>query len=108
MYISPEFQLGQVYMGDDNPDNDDIILYRPVYVCVPHEKSVPSATVRETQASTSSAASINSGIETKSDSSKQKLIKQSSQQKVQTSAPVVKEGKIQLERELTAEKMTSV
>lgn len=37
MYISPEFQLGQVYDGTGTHD-EDIILYRPVYVCVPHEK----------------------------------------------------------------------
>ncbi|KAK3089881.1 hypothetical protein FSP39_007300 [Pinctada imbricata] len=37
MYVSSEFQLGQVYMGDEE-DTDDIILYRPVYVCVPHER----------------------------------------------------------------------
>ena len=38
MYISPEFQLGQVYDGTfdmPNQDEEDIILYRPVYVCVP-------------------------------------------------------------------------
>ena len=35
IYISPEFQLGQVY--DCTLDaQEDIILYRPVYVCVPH------------------------------------------------------------------------
>lgn len=38
MYISSEFQLGQVYMGDDETDTDDVVLYRPIYVCVPHER----------------------------------------------------------------------
>ncbi|XP_064625332.1 arrestin domain-containing protein 3-like isoform X2 [Lineus longissimus] len=36
IYISPEFQLGQVYDGTET--GDDVILYRPIYVCVPHEK----------------------------------------------------------------------
>ena len=35
IYISPEFQLGQVYDGTLDAQ-EDIILYRPVYVCVPH------------------------------------------------------------------------
>ena len=40
MYISPEFQLGQVYMGEDvDPDTDDVILYRPTYVCVAGERA---------------------------------------------------------------------
>ncbi|XP_064606638.1 LOW QUALITY PROTEIN: arrestin domain-containing protein 3-like [Liolophura sinensis] len=38
IYISPEFQFGQVYMGDNNDDVDETVLYRPVYVCVPHDK----------------------------------------------------------------------
>jgi len=39
MYISSEFQLGQVYMGDtDETENENVIIYRPVYICVPHEK----------------------------------------------------------------------
>ncbi|XP_005101395.2 uncharacterized protein LOC101860258 [Aplysia californica] len=33
MYISPEFQLGQVYMGEE-VDPETTILYRPMYVCV--------------------------------------------------------------------------
>lgn len=37
MYISPEFQLGQVY--DGTTENDDIILYRPTYVFVKPEQS---------------------------------------------------------------------
>ncbi|KAK2187124.1 hypothetical protein NP493_177g00000 [Ridgeia piscesae] len=35
LYISPEFQLGQVYDGTAEHSREDIILYRPVYVCVP-------------------------------------------------------------------------
>lgn len=38
MYISSEFQLGQVYIGEGEEPDDEVILYRPVYVCVPHEK----------------------------------------------------------------------
>ena len=37
IYISPEFQLGQVYDGGIETD-EEIILYRPVYVYVPHDK----------------------------------------------------------------------
>lgn len=44
MYISPEFQLGQVYDGTGELDQE-IILYKPIYPCVPHTKtnSVASA-----------------------------------------------------------------
>jgi len=38
MYISPEFQLGQVYDGTVEGSDGDIVLYKPVYVCIPHEK----------------------------------------------------------------------
>ena len=41
-YISPEFQLGQVYDGTADHTREDIVLYRPVYVCVPD--NVPSIT----------------------------------------------------------------
>ncbi|KAK0069753.1 arrestin domain-containing protein 3 [Biomphalaria pfeifferi] len=45
IYISPEFQLGQVYMGDEvDPETDQTILYRPVYVCVSGESQVPCTT----------------------------------------------------------------
>ena len=37
IYVSPEFQLGQVYDGTGGID-EDVVLYRPVYCCVPHEK----------------------------------------------------------------------
>lgn len=39
MYIGPEFQLGQVYDGSLGvEDGENVVLYRPVYVCVrrPH------------------------------------------------------------------------
>lgn len=46
MYTGPEFLLGQVYDGNfdsnfvsgDVPGNDHVVLYRPVYVCVPSAK----------------------------------------------------------------------
>ncbi len=54
VYISPEFQLGQVYDGGLDSD-EDIILYQPVYVCVPHQKkdvnnlnNAPSPTTQKT------------------------------------------------------------
>ena len=46
MYISSEFQLGQVYMGDESTE-DDIILYRPVYACIPHERKVVTNVVKD-------------------------------------------------------------
>lgn len=33
-YVGPEFQLGQVYDGGPNTCDADVVLYRPVYVCV--------------------------------------------------------------------------
>lgn len=33
-YVGPEFQLGQVYDGGPSTTVDDVVLYRPVYVCV--------------------------------------------------------------------------
>jgi len=33
-YVGPEFQLGQVYDGGSAVDTNDVVLYRPVYVCV--------------------------------------------------------------------------
>ena len=38
IYVSPEFQLGQVYDGTGGGMDEDVVLYRPVYCCVPHEK----------------------------------------------------------------------
>lgn len=37
MYIGPEFQLGQVYDGTMDP-SETVVLYRPVYICVPNPK----------------------------------------------------------------------
>ena len=37
IYISPEFQLGQVYMGEEADSGEDIVLYRPIYVTLPHD-----------------------------------------------------------------------
>lgn len=34
MYIGPEFQLGQVYDGSTQQEQPEVVLYRPVYVCV--------------------------------------------------------------------------
>ena len=43
IYIGPEFQLGQVYdgtlgLGDDTGEN--IVLYRPMYVCVKTNRQI--------------------------------------------------------------------
>ncbi|WAR23382.1 ARRD3-like protein [Mya arenaria] len=38
-YISSEFQVGQVYMGDEaNEGQEEEVLYRPIYSCVPHDR----------------------------------------------------------------------
>ena len=48
MYISSEFQLGQVYMGEtDETERENVLIYRPVYICVPHEKIQVTNTARE-------------------------------------------------------------
>lgn len=46
IYISPEFQLGQVYDGglmdpglDLTSDREPLILYRPVYLCIVRQNS---------------------------------------------------------------------
>lgn len=54
MYISPEFQLGQVYDGTQDND-EDIILYRPEYVVVSGSASSPehSRSQKQSQASAS-------------------------------------------------------
>lgn len=37
MYIGPEFQLGQVYDGGgDGTNTEPVLLYRPVYICIPN------------------------------------------------------------------------
>lgn len=49
MYISPEFQVGQVYDGSyvtPEGGSDDIILYRPVYVNADPQKAVSLAKQR--------------------------------------------------------------
>ena len=46
-YISSEFQLGQVYMGDESTEQDDVILYRPVYACIPHEQKVVTNVIKD-------------------------------------------------------------
>ena len=33
-YVGPEFQLGQVYDGGPTTTETEVVLYRPVYVCV--------------------------------------------------------------------------
>lgn len=48
MYVSSEFQLGQVYMGDgEEEETDEVILFRPLYVCVPHERIHANSLERE-------------------------------------------------------------
>lgn len=51
MYVSSEFQLGQVYIGEGEEPDDEVILYRPVYVCVPHEKIMVTNIDRESNMS---------------------------------------------------------
>ena len=34
LYISPEFQLGQVYDGTCDSPDQDVVLFRPIYPCV--------------------------------------------------------------------------
>ncbi|KAF2365094.1 Arrestin-like N-terminal [Trinorchestia longiramus] len=49
MYIGPEFQLGQVYDGGaDGLSGEPVLLYRPVYVCIPNSiTTTPSAKSRK-------------------------------------------------------------
>ncbi|KAG7175696.1 Arrestin domain-containing protein 3-like 2 [Homarus americanus] len=46
LYTGPEFQLGQVYDGglDSNPES--VLLYRPVYACIPNPKLNNTPAVR--------------------------------------------------------------
>lgn len=37
MYVSFEFQLGQVYMGDGEEEMDEVIFFWFFYVCVFYE-----------------------------------------------------------------------
>ncbi|KHJ41919.1 arrestin domain protein [Trichuris suis] len=47
MYVSPEFQLGQVYDGSTT-EHDHILLYRPVYVCISDRTEEPLGVVKLT------------------------------------------------------------
>ncbi|KAL5020945.1 hypothetical protein ScPMuIL_000100 [Solemya velum] len=52
IYISSEFQMGQVYMGEtDDNDMDEVILYRPVYACVPHQRICVTNTGKDSEGS---------------------------------------------------------
>ncbi|XP_022257211.1 uncharacterized protein LOC106472987 [Limulus polyphemus] len=56
MYIGPEFQLGQVYDGTLGiEDGNTVVLYRPVYVCVHHNRN--SASVSQEQKDTGPSTS---------------------------------------------------
>jgi hypothetical protein len=46
LYVSPEFQIGQVYDGTFVADEDSVLLYRPVYVrlTLPPTQPTPGAT----------------------------------------------------------------
>ncbi|ROT60734.1 Arrestin domain-containing protein 3 [Penaeus vannamei] len=48
LYIGPEFQLGQVYDGGVDKNAESVLLYRPVYACIPNPKlnNTPSARAR--------------------------------------------------------------
>lgn len=48
MYTGPEFQLGQVYDGGCDSNPESVLLYRPVYVCIPNPKllNTPAARAR--------------------------------------------------------------
>lgn len=50
LYIGPEFQLGQVYDGGLLDSADNVVLYRPVYICVANQK------LKEIQAARSNPA----------------------------------------------------
>lgn len=70
MYVSPEFQLGQVYdgTGDMGADDHDVVLYRPVYCCVPHDK------VTVTNTNNAKSKSSNSSRKASSSSSQERLM----------------------------------
>lgn len=54
MYIGPEFQLGQVYDGGQDP-GESVVLYRPVYLCVKPKTLVKASSI-DTKSPTSSRA----------------------------------------------------
>ncbi|KAK7101239.1 hypothetical protein V1264_024052 [Littorina saxatilis] len=59
-YISSEFQLGQVYMGDDTDlDIDRTIIYRPVYVTI--RASRPPSVCRSTASSRTNLLQVPGG-----------------------------------------------
>lgn len=41
-YISPELKAGTVYDGTED-EHGEVILYQPVYICVPHKRIVMKA-----------------------------------------------------------------
>ena len=41
-YISPELKAGAVYDGTEDA-HGEVILYQPVYICVPHKRIVMKA-----------------------------------------------------------------
>ncbi|XP_047737325.1 arrestin domain-containing protein 3 [Hyalella azteca] len=63
MYIGPEFQLGQVYDGGgDGTAGEPVLLYRPVYVCIPNViTTTPSAKSRKMIFDNSSRSASRSG-----------------------------------------------
>lgn len=46
MYTGPEFQLGQVYDGGSDCNPESVLLYRPVYVCIPNPKLINTPAAR--------------------------------------------------------------
>lgn len=57
-YISSEFQMGQVYMGDDHDSEmDKVVLYRPVYVTV--RSSRPPSVCRSSGGSRTNLLQVN-------------------------------------------------
>ncbi|KAH3695755.1 arrestin domain-containing protein 3-like [Dreissena polymorpha] len=56
-YISSEFQVGQVYVGDEEPEAEaETVLYRPVYLCVPHERKTVTNTKKSKSTNSTSEA----------------------------------------------------
>lgn len=61
-YISPEFQLGQVYDGEADVVAD-VILYRPVYVCLQSRTESQSAATDEQDQDGASPAGSNGALD---------------------------------------------
>ena len=89
IYISPEFQLGQVYDGNQYDNAEDIVLYRPHYVCIPHDK-VPVTNTNNAFPSTSGVSNNSAATPIVASSSKGDS------------------KDLDIETELTSEQMTSV